>query len=192
MESKHLVFKNDHFYDGETKLRIELKDGSVFCIVATASDFISPNPAGNPVDVILDSKRKEDEVKKESDVGLYKKIYNAGDLLYFSIPRQVDERKILHEFQVELLEDLYFYFKSKWKGQEDKLFDCACIVKRNISNTIEFFEEIHASSLNEVYKNTFVHFFGNKGNPACNAIDRFYDAPGSNDKDSISRNRTSY
>ncbi|SEW46847.1 hypothetical protein SAMN05428988_6557 [Chitinophaga sp. YR573] len=192
MESKNLVFKNGHFYDRETKSRIELKDGAVFCIVATTSDFISPLPAGTPFVEELDSKKKEAQVKKDSDLGKYKKVYNKGDFLYFSIQRQVDEKKIIHEFEVELQEDLYFHFKTKWKVPEDKLFDCACIVRRNISNTIEFFEEIHGGSLNEVYKSTFVHFFGNEGNPACNAMDRFYDAPGSDEKDSISRKRDTY
>ena len=37
------------------------------------------------------------------------------------------------------------------------------------------FEEIFCKSLNQIYKNTFVHYFGNEGNPSCNAIDRFYE-----------------
>ena len=98
--------------------------------------------------------------------------------MYFSIPRFVGPKNVTHEFKVELLEDLYLHLKSNWKLQEEKLYDCACVVRENISKTLDFFEEVYAESLNEVYKYTYVHYFGNEGNPACNAIDRFYDEPG--------------
>lgn len=75
-----------------------------------------------------------------------------------------------HEFEVELLEDLYMFIKDDWKIQEGKLYSCACIVRKTMTNSIAFFEKVYAQSLNEVYKNTYVHYFGNEGNPGlqCN------------------------
>jgi hypothetical protein len=85
---------------------------------------------------------------------------------------------------VELLEDLYLFISKKKddENNEGKLYSCACVVRENTNNKIKFFEEIHATSLNELYKSTYVHYFGNFGNPACNALDRFYEKE--NDSDS--------
>lgn len=190
MESKNLVFKNGHFYDRATRKRVVLRNGAEICVVANAGDFVMPAPVGNPVQLPLVSKRKLDFVLVESDK--YQKIYEAGSLLYFTIQRQVNGLKILHKFEVKLLEDLYFYFKDNWKIKEYRLFDCACVVIQNVSDTIDFFEEVHAGSLNEVYKDTFVHFFGNDGNPACNALDKFYDKEECKDEDVIGRKRKEF
>ena len=51
------------------------------------------------------------------------------------------------------------------------------------------FEEVRGRSLNEVYKNTFVHYFGNNGSSSCNAIDRFYENKGQEKESLINRYR---
>lgn len=190
MESKNLVFKNGHFYDRATRKRVVLRNGAEICVVANAADFVNPAPVGNPVQQPLGSERKLDFVLVESNK--FQKIYDAGTLLYFTIQRQVEGLKVMHKFEVKLLEDLYFYFKDNWKMKEYRLFDCACVVIQNVSATIDFFEEVHAGSLNEVYKDTFVHFFGNDGNPACNALDKFYDNAGCKEEDVIGRKRKEF
>jgi hypothetical protein len=188
MESKNLIFKNGHFYDSRTKERIGLADGADICIVALSGCFTSVSPVGTYPLKILNQRQKELEIYNESDLARCKKIYDMGAFLYFSISRSTNKKTVTHEFKVELLEDLYLYLKKTWKQQEEKLYDCACVVRENISRTIDFFEEINAGSLNEAFKYTFVHYFGNDGNPACNALERFFDKP--NDENSkISRFR---
>jgi hypothetical protein len=178
MESKDLVYKYGHFYDKTTGKRLGLKEGALFCIQASKNDFVSFSGVGKLPKKIFDSHEKELLLKNEPNLASYKKICSQGSFLYFSISRFGNPMNINHEFQVKLLEDLYVYLKRDWKRQEDRLFDCARTVVADISETIEFFEEINAKSLNEAYKNTFVHFFENKGNPACTALDRFYEKPG--------------
>ncbi|MFM2224286.1 MAG: hypothetical protein RJA07_488 [Bacteroidota bacterium] len=113
------------------------------------------------------------EIQSDKSISNHKQIKQRGAFLYFYI----DHNKVRHEFEVELLEDLYMFLKSEWKNQEGKLYDCACVVRGVTTNSIVFFEEVNAKSLNEVYKKTYVHYFSNEGNPACNAIDRFYEKP---------------
>jgi hypothetical protein len=177
MESKNLIYTNGHFYEKQSGFRLELREGAEICVVTTHGDFIKADPAGTwPLDV-MNSEEKELELKNDTEIA-YKKILNKGSFLYFYISRTNPE-KIKHEFKVELLEDLYMYRKNDAK--EGDLYECWCVVKENISNSLSYFENIYARSLNELYKNTFVHFFNNKGNPACNAIDRFYENPNSED-----------
>ena len=173
MESKNLIFKNGHFYDVQSMKRIKIKDGAEVCIVASSNSFEIANPAGTILEEPKSSAALLNEIKSDKEISSYSPIKKKGELLYFYI----DHDFIQHEFQVELLEDLYLFTKSKWKKQDARLYDCACVVRKNFNHSISFFEEVSAKSLNEVYKNTFVHYFGNEGNPACNAIDRFYQQP---------------
>lgn len=181
MQSQKLIYKNGHFYDASTGKRTGIKDGAEICVVALEHDFISFAPAGTSPLKISDNNVLEMKIKSDKEISNFKKVFQKGDFLYFTIRRKVNDAEINHEFEVELLEDLYLFMKDSWKLQEGKLFDCACVVRKNIFNTIEFFEEVYAQSLNEVYKNTYVHYFGNEGNPACNAIDRFYEKQGKED-----------
>lgn len=179
MESRNLIYKYGHFYDSVSKKRMTLVDGAEICIVALPGSFTDGPHVGPFPLKVLNQTEKEFEIRNEPDLVKHNRIYKKGSFLYFYISRSHGKENVTHEFKVELMEDLYLFLKKGWK--QEKLYDCSCIVRENISGTIDFFEEIHAESLNEAYKNTFVHFFGNEGNPACNALDRFYDAPGSYD-----------
>lgn len=178
MQSKNLIYKNGHFYDSLNGKRIGIKDNAEVCIVAEDKDFVSFSPAGKYPLEIKEDKTKENEMKSDKTISQSKRIRKRGELLYFYINHTKEGLETHHEFEVELLEDLYMYIKNDWKIQEGKLYDCACVIKKTLTNSIEFFEEVYAQSLNEVYKNTYVHYFGNEGNPACNAIDRFYEKSG--------------
>jgi hypothetical protein len=173
MHSKNLTYKNGHFY--ENGKRIEIKEGAKVCVVANESDFIEL-----PEDLFYKPEKKtskelKHEIENDNDITEPKKIKDVKATLFFSISRIEEKGRVTHEFEVELLEDLYFFKRKSWKKPEFRLYDCACVVKQNTSKSLSYFEEIHAKSLNEAYKKTFVHYFGNKGNAACNAIDRFYE-----------------
>ncbi|HWY12418.1 MAG TPA: hypothetical protein VN026_13880 [Bacteroidia bacterium] len=167
MVSKELKYINGHFYDDKTKNRIELKDNIKITVATDEKNFILLEPAGNKPKQILDAKAKKQEVESDKKVKHYKKVFGAGKALYFHIPKEDVW------FKAELLEDLYIFLNKKSKKDEGKLYSCACVVTANINNKILFFEEIYGTSLNELYKSTYVHYYGNFGNPACNALDRF-------------------
>lgn len=175
MITKILTFKNGHFYDMTTKERLEIKEGIEFSITcAENDDFYKARPAGTfPLESHIDVL---EQIQNDSSITKYKKIFSAGKTLYFAITRMEDDLfPIVHEFEVDLKQDLYFYYNKSWKLKEYRLYDCHCQLVGNPSNTIDFFEYVYGKSLNELYKNTFVHYFGNKGNPASNALDRFYE-----------------
>ncbi|WP_158085413.1 hypothetical protein [Niastella vici] len=174
MKTKILIYKNGHFYDNPNGQRIELQEGAQIRIEAEENCFIEAQPAGTwPVEQ-KDSKQKSTEIANDSKIEKSEKILSRGSFLYFKIPHSNKK----YEFKVELLEDLYMVKKKNRKKSDSVLYDCTCVTKEEITNNLEFFEEVFAKSLNELHKNTFVHFFGNDGNPACNAIDRFYEKPG--------------
>ncbi len=190
MITKILTYKNGHFYDKTTGERLEIRDGIDFSITcALDNDFYAAPPAGNYKVEALSSAELLEQIKSDTEISSYSKRYNKNDKLYFSIKRLYKGGIVSHEFEAELLEDLYFFHKKHWKKDDFRLYDCACKLVANTSKTIEFFEPVYAKSLNELYKSTFVHYFGNKGNPACNALDRFYDKQGEPEK-TIGRIRT--
>ncbi|MDP4150116.1 MAG: hypothetical protein Q8927_18845 [Bacteroidota bacterium] len=179
MESLDLIYKNGHFYDLQSKKRVMIADGAKINLSAPAACFRPFAPVGKHPLKVLTSEEKDKSIRNEQELSTYRKIFDRGKFLYFAIHRYDDKKKVaIHEFKVELLEELYLLLKKNWGRQEERLYDCACVVRENTTGTIDYFEEIHAESLNEIYKCTFVHYFGNAGNPACNAIDRFYDLAG--------------
>lgn len=174
MHSKNVIYKNGHFY--ENGHRIELKDNSKVCIVANESDFIL-----EPEDLlykpeIRTKKQIEEDIKNDSTITEHKHVFDRGKKLYFYIAKN----NTRHVFEVELLEELYLFKKGKGKRQLLTLCDCACVVRENLSDTISYFEQVYAKSLSELYKKTFVHYFGNQGSPAGNAIHRFYETEAMN------------
>lgn len=179
MESKTLIYKNGHFYDKRTGVRMELTDNSELTIVTDDNSFVEAPPIGKwpeghpATSLELQAMLVSDSLHMKID--RFKKIYDQGTHLYFSIHGY-------HEFEVELKEDLYVYTNIADPRQtEGKLFDCACELTKNTSFSIDYFEKIIGKSLNEIYKNTFVHYFGNNANPACNALNRFYEFSGRED-----------
>lgn len=191
MESRDLTFVNGHFYDKKTGKRLKIKNDTDISIATSEGNLLDGDQIGELPEKILAAPEKEFSVKSDPDVKLYKKVFDNGKKLYFYIKRSIPDtkRKLLHEFEVELLEDLYFYTPSDAKKDKGKLFDCACVVRNNVSQSIKMFEEVNGKSLNEVYKNTYVHYFGNIGNPACNAINRFYEEKGKHEETVINRYR---
>jgi|GEM_PF-1298296 len=178
MKSINLSYKNGHFYDIEKQKRIELTDGAEVTLVTSDTNLLEYQTFVGQKSIIRSSqelrKRLADGVRK-GNVQTYECICIAKTKLYFTIPIAVDNKSHTHYgFEVELLEDLYAVIKTSRKHKTANLYDCACKVIKNPSNNIDFFEEVYAKSLNEVYKNTYVHYFGNQGNPACNAMDKFY------------------
>lgn len=177
MITKKLTYCNGHFYDDETQKRVDLKENIQVTVISETDNFIPVKPAGNKPKHIFDSEKKYAKIKSDKKVKHCRKAFDAGQILFFYIPIRDAW------FQAELLEDLYFYLNRTNKNNEGKLYSCACTVTQNTNGKIPYFEQIYAKSLNELYKSTYVHYFGNFGNPACNALDRFFiDANNENSK----------
>ncbi len=88
MDSKNLLYLNGHFYDKETKVRLALKDGGEFRIIADSSNFIPVTSAGNNDLEILDNKKKEQKIVSERGLVKHRKnIQPGGFPLFFNIPK---------------------------------------------------------------------------------------------------------
>lgn len=190
MISKLIIYKNGHFYDKSSKQRLSLRNGAELLIAGDDFLFEETEPAGIKPKELSSQLDLANELKKlfsQKMVLKYEKLFNSGKKLYFYISISTDIEKFKYEFEVELLEDLYVHIKPDWQKQEGRLYDCACKVINCVSKNIDFFEPVYGRSLNELYKNTYVHFFGNEGNPACNAMDRFFET--NNNEDTKIRNK---
>jgi len=169
MESRHVLYKNGHFYDEMTKKRIMLQDGAQVCMVSYSGVFKDTEPAGNYVKP-LSKKQLEEKLESDASIAAYQCLIERDKPLYVEMSVNSEP----YTFEVKLLEELYTHIKSHWKQHEGRLYDCSCVVQKELTGKLEFFEPVYGKSLNEVYKNTYVHFFGNAGNPAVNSIDRFH------------------
>lgn len=165
MKSINLIYKNGHFYNADSKKRILFKDGEEFCIVSKKTDFGEAPSAGRVPKKILSSEELLNLLKKKGITDFHK-ICKKNDILLFSI--HTDKT---YTFKVLLFEDLYLYRHEK--GSDYKLFDCQVKTIENVEDYIDFFEPVYGKSLSDVRKCTYVHYFGNNGNPSANALTDF-------------------
>lgn len=89
MVSKNLTYINGHFYDKESGKRIALKEGIDISITADDKNFIPAKPAGNKPKHILISADKLIEIEEDKKVKQFKKVFDAGKVLYFHIPKRM-------------------------------------------------------------------------------------------------------
>jgi hypothetical protein len=175
MKSIDVIFKQGQMYEKDSDRLISLHNNSeAVLIVSDLKSVVFETKQSNHL-VPLDSRAKAQLVKSQSDS--YLKIVNKGSLLYSHIPVQKTSRLMT----VELLEDLYLYHKESWKSTEATIFSCLCQVVH--VEGAELDGAIKASSLNELYKEAYLHFNLNKGNAARNAFDAFHLDPKDKSKD---------
>jgi hypothetical protein len=178
MDTKKLIYRNGHFYDSSRKERVSFQDGTEYVIVASGDSITAANPAGNKKEPIS-SKALEKELAGKiasQEYSSVTKILPKGSFTYFKLnPIKAGEGIVGPLiFQVELFEDLYAYLLRKGKRQEPRLYECACAVIGLKSGKIDFFEKVYGESMNDVFKCTFVHYFGNMGHATGNALDRIH------------------
>ncbi len=181
MISKNIIFKYGHFYDRETNQRISLVENTTYCILGDEStDFEIGKPVGRiQKEKSISTFRNElEEKEKAKKIDMFKLIFDRNTSLFFEINIKQNQ----YIFEVKLLEELYSFKKKEWKNKTFRLYDCYCKVVNSTGEKIDYFEPVYGKSLNELYKNTYIHFFGNEGNPAVNALDRFYELSGSNNR----------
>ncbi len=176
MKNLNAKYKYGHLWDKTTGKRIILKDNSEILIAGDNNCFEIQDLNNHPIIPLSKSKILE-KVKLTDNLSKYQIILDRGSILYFEIKvtlKKEDMERIECVFEVELLEDLYIFTKTTWKNTLPNLFDCACAVRSEVTNRLEFFEPIFAYSLNNAYEKTYTHYFANQGSSTCNAFDRFY------------------
>lgn len=184
MDSRNVIFSHGHFYDRKTNERIVLRDGASFSIAGIDSDFLKADFVGKKNAAIRSAEQMQQVITADNRIVASKKMYNAGTSLFFNLHKSGRT----HVFRLALLEDLYLVQKKK--GDFQHLYECSCVVTENPGRTIPgyAFEPVYATSLNELIKITYVHYFGNSGNPARNVLITCYDNP-ADEKSLIDRHR---
>lgn len=171
MDSINLIFKNGHFYNKDTKQRILFREGEEYHVVASSDDgFEKASSAGRSnIKITTQEGLLRELAQKEKKKIPFKKLLDKNTCLYFS----VDFSEEIYEFKARLETDLYLYKSASNSKKDYILHDCYCKTIESTTRNIQFFEEIEGKSLNDLYKCTYVHYFGNKGNPAENALIAF-------------------
>lgn len=160
-----LRYQHGHFYDPFTGERLSLTDNTVYTLLTdNAGGFVAAPPVGKPFDPgrdALPTAAQELELAGKAHWPLLPR----GTKLYFEVhaPGSPDER-----FEVELYEDLFLVAPNLNNTPLDaSLHDCRCIA-RPLSGGLP--DQVFGSSLNDVRKSTYVHYFHNLGNPAGNVF----------------------
>ena len=160
-----LRYQHGHLYDPFTQQRVELVDGAAYTLLTDQSEgFVPAPPVGKPFDPSRDIL-----TKPAQEIALAGKAHwhllDRHTKLYFDVhaPGSTDIR-----FEVELYEDLFLVAPNpNDKPLDASLHDCRCIA-RPLSTG--FPDPVYGSSLNDVRKSTYVHYFHNLGNPAGNVF----------------------
>lgn len=179
MKSHTLVYLNGHFYDQFTRERVALADNQPYVVVGEVGHFRANTPIGIKVSEPLPELEIEASLLLkifDGKIKRYHLLLEAGNKLYFQIRCSVEGSANFGDFlfEVELLEALFAYLPTGKAGYP-RVFDCACqIVNMVGDNQLKYFEPVYGKSLNDLYKSTYVHYFWNLGNPASNALNRFY------------------
>lgn len=175
MKAINAIYKHRHLYDSETGRRIILNENSEVSITVQDNALLKTDPYNPPHQLLLSS---EELLKNMKAKKLFHKLFlKKGTKLWFSIKAGVKENKsknssgpnkteegeivnagAVYQFEVVLNEDLFWVSKHKEPPLAD-VFECACTVVKECSNTIEYFEPIYATSLNQAYTRTFEFYF---------------------------------
>lgn len=173
MKSHNIIYKNNKFYDTVTGRRVFPKDGELFLIAGDNNSFGNHDPlnVAHKSEDVFNSEKKLDEVKKIKNLKSYKRMFQANENIYFdfSITKQKSEGEPKHyRFRIQFLEDLYLYTCTTWKENTlPELHNCRCVVIDDLNRNVDYFEPIHAISLNDAYSKTRQFYFPNQGTPGA-------------------------
>ncbi|PJJ54611.1 hypothetical protein [Hymenobacter chitinivorans] len=162
-----LRYQHGHFYDPFTGERLSLAEHTVYTLLTdNAAGFVVAPPVGKPFDPSRDPLPTAAQ-QLELAGKAHWLLLPRGTKLYFEVhaPGSPDER-----FEVELYEDLFLVAPNLNDSPLNaSLHDCRCIaqpLRRELPDLV------YGSSLNDVLKSTYVHYFHNLGNPAANVFKR--------------------
>ncbi len=205
MKNITAIFKYGHFYDPSTNKRILIREGAEAVLVMENTDMrgLTTEYPG----MLRDSRRLFEQLQNDRNVHGAWRVKERGDRLYFHFKidfkkegsefgglheslfglQKEEIRKVHYKFEVELLEDLYFYLTA---DNKTKIYDCACKLSREVEGDLgKLFEPLFANSLTEIYRNTVVHYFAYKRSGSNNAFDSFYVEPSCDIRDKLEQVR---
>lgn len=160
-----LRYQHGHLYDPFTGKRVNLANGTVYTMLTdNTAGFVAAPPVGKAFDpgrdVLTTAAQKVALTGKAHWL-----LLERSTKLYFEVhaPGSTNVR-----FEVELFEDLFLVAPNlNDSPAAGSLNDCRCIA-RPLSTG--FPDPVYGSSLNDVRKSTYVHYFHNLGNPAGSAF----------------------
>ncbi len=177
MKNFNVVFQNGHFWDASTRKRLIPKPGSKFALLSDDDSFQEHDPLNMPPAEIRSPESMKALVLSEPNLSRYSLLLEAGTLLSFRLGlgrRDMPEERMEYVFEVKLLEDLYIYDKSDWaKTTKPACFDCACVVQRESTGNLQFFEHVFGTSLNHLFENTSMLYYARKRSSSVNVFNEF-------------------
>lgn len=176
MKSFKIIYKNNKFYEEESGKRLYPHDNTQYILAGDDTNFGTEDPLNLPHKKINSAEEQLIELEKITNIKDKVKILSAGDKLEFNfkLTKRKDFEDFEYSFGLVLLEDLYLYNCISWQSEKlPELLDCKCMVDKNISKNVDFFEPIYADSLNEVYTKTRQFYFPNQGTPGGSVYQKF-------------------
>jgi len=146
-----------HIYN-KTGNRLIIKDNALITIKINTNNFDFAESGK-----FKGSVRSSDEmlitIQKKGYIKFSKLLNKGKNVFFFIIDKQ---KRIKHNFKVELIEDLYIYQIKNKNKTEIRFFNCKCMVTEQLDkyNQLLFFEKIIGNSLSDLYKNTSIQYFG--------------------------------
>lgn len=170
-----------HLYDAESGKRIRLKEGANYRLEVLGEHFLEGAAFRRERNTATEEELKS-AILSQKEIYFLKKVFDRGTNLYFRIEKALEDGSLKGSwFVIELLEDLFVYSKSKEDAhKKGRLFQCQCAVINCFDQELPFFESIYANSLSDIYKKTYVHYFGNQGSPNANVFEKIYIHPNTN------------
>jgi hypothetical protein len=179
MKNLNVIYKHGHLYDTVTQKRLILKDGATFSLQGDNTNFLFEDELNLPFSdaQIRNSSEVLRSLKSDKDLKSYYLLLPVGSKLSFRIgisKTKTEDENREHYFEVTLLEDLLMYLKIGVKEDiKPSLFECNCVVNKNLYESVEFFENIYASSVNNAFGKTCMMYFANQRSSAANVFNVF-------------------
>lgn len=147
------VFYINGRFETRAGKEIRIKEGAEMKLIGESSDFL-------PKEIIVKTSENLLKEIKNGEFNSFKCILQTGTILYF---KSKDK-----QCKAELLEDLYLTYKSHLTDKRQiSIYPSACIMT-NDSITIK------STSLNDLFKDVFIKFYGDDGAPSANAFTTFF------------------
>ncbi len=181
MKSYNATFRNGHFYDIKTKVRIIPVGGKVFVISADDDAFQEDDDLMPEKKPLLDSKKIE--TYKEKYNGNVIKLLEKQTNLYFRLglgnPGK-NHDSLQYVFKCKTNDDLYIYLPlgaEKSNPTAWRLLDCSCYLTACIIGGLTLTDEVSAKSLNQLFQHTVMFYFSMQRSGSCNPFKTYFLLP---------------
>lgn len=175
MKAINAVYKHRHLYDATSGKRIILDENSKISITVQEDSLLKEDTYNLPHKDIRTTEELIIAIKE--DYKFFHLFLERGSRLYFRVNagekvkanrkqkflssndglETFDDNKDIYLFEIELQEDLFWVCIDE--NKQPIVYDCACIVTKELLNRLKFFEPVYAPTLNQAYTRTFEFYF---------------------------------